>query len=187
MSQEFVEPRSYAHAVNPSNKFHKEWQFAVQKKLNSLTTNNTWTLVPMAFDKHIIRCLWILKIKRDSSGRILKFKARVCARGDQQTYEIDYKETFAPTRWYTTLRVLLSIACSFDLEIEPFDVVTTFLNAHVDEGIYMYSPPGLKFVYPNEVKLVCKLSKSLYGIKQTPRSWRSLLSSWLISYGFLSK
>jgi len=72
----------------------------------------------MPLDKHIFGCLWILKIKRDSSGWILKFKAHVCARGDQQTYEIDYNETFAPTLRYTTLRVLLSIACSFDLEIE---------------------------------------------------------------------
>jgi len=67
--------------------------------------------------KKIIGCLWIFKVKRDSDGRILKFKARVCARGDQQTYEVDYNETFAPTLRYTTLRMLLSIASSFDLEI----------------------------------------------------------------------
>jgi len=95
---------------------------------------------------HIIGCLSIFKIKRDSRGRILKFKARVCARGDQHTYEIDYNETFAPTLRYTTLRALLSLACSFDFEIEQFDVVSAFLNARVDDDIYMHSPLGLKIV-----------------------------------------
>ena len=109
----------------------------------------------------------------------------MCARGDQQTYEIDYNETFVPTLRYTTLRVLLSIACSFDLEIEQIDFVTAFLNAHVDDDIYMYSPPSLKVISPNGLKLVYKLNKSLYGIKQALRSWQSLLSSWLVSYGFV--
>jgi len=125
-----------------------------------------------------------LKIKRDYSGRIVKFKARVCARGDRHTYEIDYYETFAPTLRYTTYRVLLSIAYRFDLEIKQFDVVTAFLNAHVDDDIYMYSPPVLKVISPNGVKPVCKLNRSLYGIEQAPRSWQSLLSSWLVSYVF---
>jgi len=124
----------------------------------------------MPSNKHIIGCLWIFKVKRDSSGQVLKCKARVCARGDQHTYEIDYNETFAPTLRCTTLRVLLSIACSFYLEIEQFDVVTAFLDAHVVEDIYMYSPLGLEVISPNGVKMVCKLNRSLYGLKQAPRS-----------------
>ena len=80
--------------------------------------------------------------------------------------------------------MLLSIACSFDLEIKQFDVVTAFLNAHVDDDIYIYSPPGLNVISQNGVKLVCKLNRSLYGIKQAPRFWQSLLSSWLVSCGF---
>ena len=89
----------------------------------------------MPLDKRVIGSLWIFKLKRDSNGQVIKFKARVCARGDQQTYEVDYHETFAPTLRYTTLRVLLSLACSLDLEIEQFDVVTAFLTADVDEDI----------------------------------------------------
>jgi hypothetical protein len=96
----------------------------------------------MPLDKRVIGSLWIFKLKRDSNGKVLKFKARVCARGDQQTYEVDYNDTFAPTLRYTTLRVLLSLACSLDLEIEKFDVVTAFLNVDVAEDIYMHPPPG---------------------------------------------
>jgi hypothetical protein len=82
--QEIVEPRTNAPAIHPSNSFHREWQIATEKELDSLTENNTWTLVPMPYNKKFIGCLWIFKIKRDSRGRILKLKARVCARGDQQ-------------------------------------------------------------------------------------------------------
>jgi hypothetical protein len=98
----------------------------------------------MPLNTRVIGCLWIYKIKQDSSGRILKFKARVCACGDQHNDEIDYNENFAPTLRYTTLKVLLSLACNFDLEIEQFVVVTVFLNVDVDEDIYMHSPPGPK-------------------------------------------
>ncbi len=138
----------------------------------------------MPLDKRVIGSLWIFKLKRDSNGKVLKFKARVCARGDQQTYEVDYNETFAPTLRYTTLRVLISLACSLDLEIEQFDVVIAFLNADVDEDIYMYPPPGPTRTSTHEQRLVCKLKRSLYGIKKPPRSWQTLLSPWLLSYGF---
>jgi hypothetical protein len=76
---------------------------------------------------------------------------------------------------------LLSIACSFDLEIELFYVVPALLNADVDEDIYMYSPPCPKVVSQNGVNFLCKLNRSLYEIKQAPRSWQILQSPWLIS------
>jgi hypothetical protein len=138
----------------------------------------------MPHDKRVIGSLWIFKLKRDAHGKVLKFKARVCARDDHQTYEVDYNERFAPTFRYTTLRVLLSLACRLDLEIELFDVVTAFLNADVDEDSYMHPPPGLPGTSKKGERLVCKLKRSLNGIKQAPRSWQTLLSSVLVSYGF---
>jgi hypothetical protein len=175
--QEINVPRTYAQAVDPNNAHQAEWRVAIERELNSLTDNSTWTFVPMPLDKRVIGSLWIFKLKRDSNCKILKFKTRVCARGDQQTCKVDYNETFAPTLRYTTLRVLLSLACSLDLEIEQFDVVTAFLNADVDEDIYMHPPPSLPGTSPHGQRLVCKLKRSLYGIKQTPRSWHALLSS----------
>ena len=77
--------------------------------------------------------MWRFKVKRDADGSIIKYKARLCARGDQQTSGIDYSETFAPTVRYTTLRVLLALACYHDLEVEQFDVVSVFLNDDVNK------------------------------------------------------
>jgi hypothetical protein len=65
-NQEIIKPRSYAQIVDSSNIFYKKWQFAVKKKLNPLTENNTWTLVPMPRKRRVIGCLWIFKIKRNS-------------------------------------------------------------------------------------------------------------------------
>ena len=168
--QEIVVPRTYAHAIDPSNEFHKEWRLSAEKELQSLTDNCTWNLVPTPLDKQVIGSLWIFKLKRDSNGTVFKFKARVCARGDQQTCEVDYNEAFAPTLRYTTLRALCSLACSLDLEIEQFEVVTAFLNADVVEDIYMHPPTGLNGTSVNGQRLVCNLKRSLYGIKQAHRS-----------------
>ena len=83
----------------------------------------------------VIGCSWKYTVKRASSGSILKYKARLVARGDMQ--DLDYTSVFAPTYRYNTLRVLLALACYHDLEIEQMDVVTAFLNADVTSDIYM--------------------------------------------------
>jgi hypothetical protein len=74
-------------------------------------------------------------VKRDSLGSILKYKARLVARGDMQ--DLDYTSVFAPTDRCTTLRVFLAFACHHDLEIEKMGVVTAFLNADITSDIYM--------------------------------------------------
>ena len=86
-------------------------------------------------------------------------------------------------------RLLLHFATklSLDLEIEQFDVFTAFLNANIDEDIYMHSPPSLKTESQAGVKLVCKINRILYGIKQAPRSWQTLPSAWLVSYDFCQR
>jgi hypothetical protein len=105
------------------------------------------------------------KVNRDAGGSIIKYKALLCDRGEQQTNGIDYNETFAPTVRYTTLRVLFALACYHDLEVEQFDVVSAFLNADVHETIYMHQPEGFQQFDSKGRKLVCKLNRALYGIK----------------------
>ena len=86
--------------------------------------------------------MWRLKVKRDADESIIKYKARLSVRGDQQRSGVDYSETFASTVRYTTLRVLLALACYHNLEVEQFDVISAFLNADVHETIYMHQPGG---------------------------------------------
>ncbi len=111
----------------------------------------------------IIGCSWKFKLKRDSSGAITEYKARLVARCDMQ--HLDFASVFAPTVRCTTLRVLLALACHYDLEIEQMDVVSAFLHAGVVSDIYMEQPEGYHTLSASGTRLVCKLDKALYGIR----------------------
>ena len=134
------EPNNYWQAVKgPGGSF---WKDAADKEYDSLVSNNTWELVTPPPGAPIIGSMWRFKVKRGELGQILKYKARMCARGDQQAMGIDYNETFAPTVRYFTIRALLALACSYDLEVDQFDVITAFLTANVQETILMSQPEG---------------------------------------------
>ena len=64
---------------------------------------------------------------------------------------------------------LLSLVATFDLEVEQMDVKTTFIHGELEEEIYMKQHG--EFTLKGKKELVCKLKKSLYGIKQSPRMW----------------
>ena len=86
-----------------------------------------------------------------------------------QTPGIDYGETFSPVVKFQSIRVLVALAAQYGLVLHQMDVVTAFLNGDLDETIYMQQPDG--YVQKGKEQLVCKLNKSLYGLKQSPRCW----------------
>ena len=92
-----------------------------------------------------------------------KYKARLVAKGYSQVEGIDFGEIFSPVAKLTSIGFLLSIAAAFDLEVEQMDVKTAFLHGDLEEEIYMKQPEG--FVVKGKKELVCKLKKSLYGLK----------------------
>ena len=85
----------------------------------------------------------VYKTKRDEHGQIVKFKARVCARGDRQTFGVDYTETFAPVVRHSTLRLLLATATQHDMHVESSDVTTAYLYAANEETVYVFIPEGM--------------------------------------------
>lgn len=84
-----------------------------------------------------IGCKWVFKTKKDSSGKIERYKARFVAKGFTQTEGINYTETFSPVLTKDSLRVILSLVAHFNLELHQMDVKTTFLNGKLDEDICM--------------------------------------------------
>ena len=110
------------------------------------------------------------------------FKARLVAKGYTQKEGVDYEETFSLVALVKSIRILLSIAASLDYEIWKMDVKTGFLNGYLDESIYMMQPEG--FIVEGQEQKVCKLLRSIYGLKQASRSWNLRFDETIKTFGF---
>lgn len=157
-----------------------EWKQAADDEMNSLLTNKTWILVNKPEGKNLVSCKWVFKSKLKSDGSLDRRKARLVARGFTQTAGMDYFETFSPTSRYESVRCVLALAASWDMDIVQFDVKTAFLNSKLEEDVHMTQPEG----YDDKSGRVCKLLRSLYGLKQSSRNWYSRFSSFLEHEGF---
>lgn len=158
------------------------WQKAMDDELQSLKENQTWTLVDLPRDKKPIQCKWVFKIKRDSDGKISKYKARLVAKGFTQVRGVDYNETYSPVVRSSTLRLLFSLAVEYDWDIDQWDVTTAFLYGKLKEDIYMLQPVGA--ITKGQETKVCKLKRSLYGLKQASNAWFNELDREMLSLGF---
>lgn len=169
-AQDIFEPQTYEEAMK--SKECGLWKKAMDEELDAFEKNNVWEVVKRPVNKTIVDSRWVFKIK---DGK--RFKARLCAKGFKQIRGIDYDETFAPTTRYDSIRLLLSIAAERKLEIKQFDIKTAFLHGELQEEIYLSPPEGME-VNANEV---CKLNKSVYGLKQASRCWNSKFDEFLKS------
>ncbi|GJW05481.1 retrotransposon protein, putative, ty1-copia subclass [Tanacetum coccineum] len=115
-------------------------------------------------------------------GNVHTYKARLVAKGFTQTYGVDYEETFSPIADIRAIRILIAIAAFYDYEIWQMDVKTAFLNGYLDEDIYMVQPEG--FIDPKHPRKVCKLQRSIYGLKQASRSWNKRFDEEIKRFGF---
>lgn len=155
------------------------WKAAMQEEIESLTTNSTWSLTELPAGKRAIGSKWVFKVKRNTDGEIVRHKARLVAKGFNQQKGIDYDETYAPVVRYTSIRFLLAMAVKYDLAIYQMDAVTAYLNGDLNERIYMSQPIG----YDDNSGRVCRLRKSIYGLKQSGRAWNEKLNRVLIDIG----
>lgn len=83
---------------------------------------------------------WVFKYKLNKHGFLIRFKTRLCIRGDLQPY--NHKETYAATLAGKSFRVLIAIAAKFDLEARQLDAVNAFTNSPLDEVVYIRYPDG---------------------------------------------
>jgi hypothetical protein len=164
------------------------WKEAVNDEMDSLISNKTWKLVELPPGCKTIGCKWFLKKKLKSDGTIDKFKARLVARlvakGFKQKADLDFFDTFSPVTRITSIRLLIAIAAIHDLKIHQMDVKTAFLNGDLEEQIYMDQPEG--FVEARQESKVCKLTRSLYGLKQALKQWYEKFDSCMIENGYKS-
>ena len=159
------------------------WKAAMNEVMKSLQKNETWELVDRPLGKKPVGCRWVYTVKHKADGTIEHFKARLVAKGYTQRYGIDYINTFALVSKINIVRVLLSLATSLDWPLQPFDVKNTFLHGEFFEEMYMDFPLGC-MIPEVHCRKVCKLKKSLYGLKQSPRAWFGRFTKSMKSFGY---
>ncbi|GJY09393.1 retrovirus-related pol polyprotein from transposon TNT 1-94 [Tanacetum coccineum] len=174
------EPTSYKAAMLDSES--NKWIDAMNAEIQSMMDNMVWVLVDLPPGCKTVGSKWIFKKKTDMDGIVHTYKARLVAKGYTQLYGVDYEETFSPVADIRAIRILISIAAYYDYEIWQMDVKTAFLNGYLDEDIYMVQPEG--FVDPNHPRKVCKLQRSIYGLKQASRSWNKRFDEEIKRFGF---
>ena len=155
------EPTTYHEAIMSPDS--EKWLQAMKSEMQSMYDNQVWNLVDPPKGAKVIGCKLVHKIKHD-----MTFKSRLVEKGFQQTHGIDYDETFSPVVMLKSIRILLAIATYYDYEIWQMDFKIAFLNGNLLEDVYMTQPEG--FVDPKYSNKVCKLQRSIYGLKQASRS-----------------
>ena len=164
-----IEPRTVKEALAAPDA--EQWRLAMSDEYGSLLANGTWELVDLPPGRHTVGSKWVLKLKRNPDGSIERYKARLVAKGFSQRYGEDFHETYSPVASLPTIRVLLCLALQKGWYVDQFDVKTAYLNGILpsEETVYMTQPDG--YVVPGQETKVCKLIKSLYGLKQAGRRW----------------
>ncbi|MGA8134569.1 MAG: reverse transcriptase domain-containing protein [Pseudomonas gingeri] len=181
---ELQTPQTYRQAMSGPDAL--EWQASMDKEYNSCLDKEVWEEVRVADlppGTNILPAKWVYKIKVDETGAELANgvgkKSRVTPKGYLQKHGRDYFEVFARTGMYKTMRFGLSLAAKWDHEIEQQDVPTAFLNADLKEDVYMQIPEGR--YRDGKAGIVLRLKKSLYGLKQSPRNWYILVSTFVLT------
>ena len=177
-------PSSYRAAMNSEHASY--WIAAIEKELQGLVSLNVWELVPaadMPSGANLMNCHFVFAVKRNSDGSIEKFKARLVADGNTQKYGVDFDRIFATVVKASTIRLALVLAAANDYNLSSIDIRQAYLHAHLKEYLYMRVPPGISAFDDRRRPLVCRLRRSLYGLKQAGREWGELFAKFLTDWG----
>jgi hypothetical protein len=150
-------------------------------ELDQFETHKVWELVPRPKTHKPIQVRWTYDLKKDTEGNIIKYKARIVAKGFQEKVKVE--DVFAPTMKYDTFRTLLTIAAKKKLKVKQYDVSTAFLHAPITgEDIYVEQPPGYKV--EGKENEVYRLKRAMYGLRSSPRAYADFFMETLADLGF---
>ena len=175
MHSSIEEPKFYHQAVKDP-----KWREAMAAEISALEANHTWVLTPLPSHKKTIGCKWVYNVKYKFDGSVERYKVRLVAKGFTRKEGLDYLETFSPIAKLVFVKCLLAVAAVQGRYLYQFDVNNAFLYDDLKKEVYMALPLG----FHNKGGLVCKLVKSLYGLKQASKQWFSKFSTTLLMLGF---
>jgi histone deacetylase 1/2 len=171
-------PKSYRAALADPN-----WGAAMEEKVAALSQNKTWDLIPRPPGTNVISSKWVFKIKYNPDGSFQRYKDRWAVRGYSQRHGVDFGETFSPVVKPATVRTVLSLVVSRRWSVHQLDVKNAFLHGMLTKTVYYAQPSGFEdSVHPY---FICRLNKSLYGLKQASRAWNNTFAAYVLSLGFV--
>ncbi|GMF25303.1 unnamed protein product [Phytophthora fragariaefolia] len=171
-------PNSFGDAMRSPES--DKWKEACCAEIRAHVRNHTWDLVYRPPGVRVIGQKWVFALKRDEHGNIIRYKARLVALGCFQTYGVDYMSTYSPVASLSTVRIFLAVSCQRGDVVKQYDVETAFLNGDLEEEVYMVPPEGINV----RDGMVCRLRRSLYGLKQAAVVWHKTIRSVFIVLGF---
>jgi hypothetical protein len=177
-------PKTFKAAISGPER--KEWLKACEKEIKNFNERNVWQVVDrkeMGKDRMALKTRWIYRKKEAIGGENqVKYKARLVVKGYEQIPGVDFTESFAPVANDTTIRTALTVALYKNWIVESIDVEAAFLNADLEEEVFIEIPEGF-FGQPTNGDKVLKLRKAVYGLVQAPRAWFKDLTAKLIEIG----
>jgi hypothetical protein len=185
-------PKSMRLALESTDSVH--WRREIETEIGTLEGHKTWLVVNnLPSGKTAVTSRIVLQKKLGIDGSVERFKARLVAHGFKQRPDIDYHSTYAPLIGLPAIRLGLSAAAARDDEIDQIDVVGAFLESPTEEEIYIELPKGFstnkngKVVLAeddNSPRVIVRLLKSLYGLRQSALNWYATLHQFLLKNGF---
>ena len=174
-------PQTFLEANSSPDK--EKWKKAMDEEMLSLVKNHTWKLARLPKGRKVIGYKWVYAQKEGfPSKNDVRYKARLVAKGYAQKEGIDYNEVFSPVVKHSSIRILLALVAQFDMELVQMDVKTAFLHGDLEEEIYITQPYGFKVA--GKENWACKLNKSLYGLKQSPRQRYKRFDQFMIGQNY---
>ena len=174
------EPRNVREALSGPDSDH--WREAMMAERSSMIEHCVFEPAPVDTDfsdKGVVDTKWVFKWKRNEAGQIVRAKARLVVRGFTQVPGRDFDKTYAPVIEATSVRIILVIAMQRRWGIFQVDVKTAYLNAPMKEELYVKTPRGFEDAFGDEVPVLLRIRRAIYGARQSALAWSDKLAETL--------
>ncbi|MBW0475938.1 hypothetical protein O181_015653 [Austropuccinia psidii MF-1] len=176
-TMEVTTPKSYKQAMLSTD--NERWRRAVDEELLNMRQMGVYDVCPLPPGKHVLGGGWVFVKKPATKTTAIRYKARYVARGNGQMPD-EYNRTFAPTASFSSLRILLTMVSLRKWHVNSFDFVAAYLNADIDNEVWVRPPDGLNILKG----FGCRLRKALYGTKQAGNCWWHCVADKLLTLGY---
>ena len=174
-------PRHHGEAMSRASE-RVQWIASEKRETDALNELHFADIVDIPEGRTLLPVIWVYAYKTDEKGNRVLYKSRLVVRGDMAKPGFDYFETYSPVAKIESIRLVLALIISHRLRPLQLDVSNAYVQSLIEEDVYIKAIPGV-FLPPGKCyKLLC----SLYGMPQAGRNWNSLVSSFLITLGFVS-